>query len=604
MAHQKRGKPPSTETRGERIRASFAQRQYEGTLYYRADTDGAALLMQGYEKQTVFVHNHPDDHVEGEQQTYLRVAEIVLGKSLVPLSAREIVERGIEQGLFGDHVMGQTPQKSMQARLSMDILNRANASRFVRTARGRFTLRASIDLTATSTDVADAEIPTEYVAERRVLRTPKEEVLCVPESAFREVLTFQGIDTDATPILDRFLNAKSTAYVGRAEAETRNDAKQFVTYVLVQCGQRLLFFKRSYLSRAAEFLRGSKCIGFGGHVSAADLDILSRSDYGLSSCARRELAEELYLPDSILRKQTQKSTTDIDRPNKATISLFQSVPLERLGVLNDDSSEVGRRHVAIVYRAWLSDWNAVRKLQKGDSSIKGVGWIDLSKDTVDIADFEYWSQLCLRRFYPSTLVAKARFEILNNSRLASDRAVVVAGRIGSGKSETAGYLSHRLQCPLIKTGELIRDLMSSPAMTEIGREEFQARAYRFISAPDGTQKLAAAIVQQIAAHEGQRVIVDGIRNLDTYERIQKTCADGVGLLFVQTPPDVAFDMYRAREARGTLTYSYREFLRVYDAPVEAEIPSLGRLANAYIYNSFGMEAFRRTLDELVLKLAS
>jgi hypothetical protein len=51
--------------------------------------------------------------------------------------------------------------------------------------------------------------------------------------------------------------------------------KQFVTYVLVQCGQRLLFFRRSYLSRAAEFLRGSKCIGFGGHVSAADADILS-----------------------------------------------------------------------------------------------------------------------------------------------------------------------------------------------------------------------------------------------------------------------------------------------------------------------------------------
>jgi predicted NUDIX family phosphoesterase len=316
-------------------------------------TGGAAVLMRGYEKQTVSVHDHHDDRVEGEQQTYLRVAEIVLGKSLVPLSAREIVDRGIEQGLFGDHVMGETPQKSMQARLSMDILNRAGTSSFVRTARGRFALRSSIDLKATSPDRSEAASSTEYVAERRVLRTPKEEVLCIPEPAFREVLTFQGIDTDATPILDRFLNTNSTAYVGRAEAETRNDAKQFVTYVLVQCGQRLLFFKRSYLSRAAEFLRGSKCIGFGGHVSAADLDILSRSDFGLSSCARRELAEELYLPDAPLRKRAQKSTTEIDHPNKATINLFQSVPLERLGVLNDDSSEVGRRHVAIVYRAWL-----------------------------------------------------------------------------------------------------------------------------------------------------------------------------------------------------------------------------------------------------------
>jgi predicted NUDIX family phosphoesterase len=134
----------------------------------------------------------------------------------------------------------------------------------------------------------------------------------------------------------------------------RNDAKQFVTYVLVQCGQRLLFFKRSYLSRAAEFLRGSKCIGFGGHVSAADLDILSRGDYGLAACARRELAEELHLPDTPNSKRVPASTATIDYRNKATVNLFESASLERLGILNDDSSEVGRRHVAVVYRAWLS----------------------------------------------------------------------------------------------------------------------------------------------------------------------------------------------------------------------------------------------------------
>src|SRR5258708_8135566 len=114
---------------------------------------GAAPAMQSYEKQTVPVHNYHDDHVEGDQQTYLRVAEIVLGKSLVPLSAREIVDRGIEQGLFGDHVMSRTPQKSMQARLSMDILNMAGESRFLRTARGRFALRGSIDSSTYSSEV-------------------------------------------------------------------------------------------------------------------------------------------------------------------------------------------------------------------------------------------------------------------------------------------------------------------------------------------------------------------------------------------------------------------------------------------------------------------
>jgi predicted NUDIX family phosphoesterase len=567
-------------------------------LSAKNDSKSSSVLKRGYEKQTVSSQDHAE-HGDGEGQTYLRVAEIVLAKALTPLKAREIVDRGIEQGLFGDHVMSRTPEKSMQARLSIDILARAQSSRFARTSKGLFTLRSN--LTENQGDDVDGnEGPVEYLAERRILRTPKEEVLCVGEEGFRDVLTFQGVDTDSAEVLRRLLRPKHLEYVARSEAESRDDAKQFITYVLVQCEQRLLFFKRSYLSRAAEFLRGSKCIGFGGHVSAADKDILSHADHGLSWCARRELSEELRIPDRARASKKLERSRDSDQ---LTLRLFQNVPLERLAVLNDDSSEVGRRHVAVVYRAWLSDWDQVRRLQKGDSSIKGLGWIDLSKDTVDIAEFEYWSQLCLRKFYPSTLVARAKFEVLNHSRLLSDRIIAVSGRIGSGKSETATYLSERLGIPLIKTGTLLGSLMGSPSISVIGRSAFQARALSFIQSADGPERLAAAILEQANKLGGSRCVVDGIRNLATYERLKGKAQGSVALLFVQTPPDLAFDMYRAREAEATLTFSYREFLAIYDAPVEAEIPSLGRNASAYIYNSFGLEAFRRTLDSVVETVA-
>jgi hypothetical protein len=48
-------------------------------------------------------------------------------------------------------------------------------------------------------------------------------------------------------------------------------------------------------------------------------------------------------------------------------------------------------------------------------------------------------------------------------------------------------------------------------------------------------------MEQIDAHRGQRVIVDGIRNLNTYEQLETFCTDGVGLLFVQ-PPLLGFDI--------------------------------------------------------------
>jgi predicted NUDIX family phosphoesterase len=541
------------------------------------------------------LQNGPDDHVEGEQ-TYLRVAEIVLADALQPLKAREIVDRGIERGLFGDHGPNRTPEKSMQARLSTDILTKAAFSKFTRTARGRFTLRSRLD--GTRGDTA----PPEYVAERRVLRTPKEEVLCASEAAFRDVLTFQGIDTDVAPILQRVLDEKSITYVSRSEAEVRNDAKQFITYVFVQCDQRVLFFRRSYLSRAAEFLRGSKCIGFGGHVSAADADILSLDDRGLEACARRELTEELHFPtvapdDS--RSRAPLDTAALPRiPNRETIRLFRNVPLERLGILNDDSSEVGRRHVAIVYRAWLQDWPLIQRLQKGDSSIKGLGWIDLSKDKVDVSDFEYWSQLCLRKFYPSTVTEKSRIKMLKKASLLTDRVIVVAGRIGSGKSETARYLSDKLGWPLIRSGVLLQEIMGTPPMSEIGRSEFQKKAFDFIREGDGPERLSAAIEAKVKEVGGGRCIIDGLRQLSTYENLSTRFGGHVGLIFVQTPPDVAYDMYRSREVQGALTFSYREFIEIYDAPVESEITSLGRKAQIYIYNSFGIEAFRRTLDEV------
>src|SRR6266851_7431751 len=551
--------------------------------------------------QTYTLHNQPDEPSEGEHQTYLRVAEIVLASALSPLKAREIVDRGIERGLFGVYVLSRTPEKSMHARLSMDILNRASQSKFLRTERGRFDLRAKLSHATNATGG-------EYVAEKRVLTTPKEEVLCTSQDAFGEVLTFQGIDTDATPVLDRLLRDDSVEYVSRSEAEVRNDAKQFVTYVLVQCGQRLLFFKRSYLSRAAEFLRGSKCVGFGGHVSQADFDILSLDDQGISACARRELMEELYLPNAEVESaQTPEpgmgSTTNARIPNRATVRLFQRAPLERLGILNDDSSEVGRRHVAVVYRVWLPDWQSARHLEKGDSSIKGLGWIDLSKDKLDIADFEYWSQLCLRKFYPSTVIARSGIRFINKGKVPSDRVIVVAGRIGSGKSETANYLSQKLGWPLIKSSTLLQKLMGTPPMSEIGRHDFQTKAFEFIRSDGGPERLAASIYARVNEVGTNRCIVDGIRNLSTYENLSARFGGDVGLIFVQTPPDVAYEMYRAREVQGALAFSYREFLEVYDAPVESEIPSLGRRAQVYIYNSFGMEPFRRTLDTVAARLS-
>ena len=464
----------------------------------------------------------------------------------------------------------------------------------MRVARGRFVLRA------VPKEFDDEMSPSydrggrlsEYIAEPRKLRMPSEEVLCIPEEKFRDILTFQGIDGDYGDIIPRL--SSSTFYVDRAIAEDRNNAKQFITYVIVQCGHRLLSFRRSYLSRAAEFLRGAKCIGFGGHVSAADNDIFSNRDGGLETCARRELSEELALGTM---------SAGNARVSYAGASLFRDAPLECLGVLNDDSSEVGRRHLAVVYRLWLNDWSVAELLEKGESSLKTLTWIDLTRSSIDITEYEYWSQLCLRRYYPSNVISRPVIRHLNFRVTKRARTLVMAGRIGSGKSETSRFLAQRLGAEVISSGTALQHLMGAPSIQEIGREEFQSRAEQFIRASDGPERLASALHAQISNAQSSRVVVDGIRQPETYDALAAKLSEQPALLYVHTPPDIAYEMYRVRESASSLDFTYRDFLRVFDAPVEADLTTLGRSAQTYIYNFLGIDALRRSLDKLVTELS-
>ena len=266
----------------------------------------------------------------------------------------------------------------------------------------------------------------------------------------------------------------------------------------------------------------------------------------------------------------------------AAASMFRDAPLECLGVLNDDSSEVGRRHVAIVYRLWMNDWSMAQKLEKGESTLRALAWLDLTDPNIDLTEYEYWSQLCLRRYYSASIVSQPVIRHLNLKSTRRARILVVAGRIGSGKSETSRFLGQHLNVDVINSGVALQHLMQTPPIQEIGREEFQKRAERFIRQTTGPQRLASALGRLVAEASSSRVIIDGIRQPETFMALGDQGFDRPALMYVHTPPDAAYEMYRLRETASSLDVTYRDFLRVFDAPVEADLPTLGRSAQTYI----------------------
>lgn len=76
--------------------------------------------------------------------SYLDIAQLILREERRPLSARSILRLAYQQGHMATHLFGKTQHKTLQARLSEDILHRRERSSFFRTEPGKFFLREFI----------------------------------------------------------------------------------------------------------------------------------------------------------------------------------------------------------------------------------------------------------------------------------------------------------------------------------------------------------------------------------------------------------------------------------------------------------------------------
>jgi len=238
---------------------------------------------------------------------YLWAAQRILAKHRRPMRVREILELAYEDGFFADNIQGATPHKTMHARLSTDIVENGEQSNFIRTGRGVFFLKSLLSRDPSSDSISqemsELGLPlalAPYHARRREPPPPREKVLVIPRRLFAQYCRFQGIRQDNGKLLGKILLRDTCKYLPRLVAEETNDYKQVVTYVIIRNKNALLTFRRGVYSRVASFLRGSRCIGFGGHVVEDDFSMFSLSDMGVSASALRELYEEI----------------DVDEPNR------------------------------------------------------------------------------------------------------------------------------------------------------------------------------------------------------------------------------------------------------------------------------------------------
>jgi predicted NUDIX family phosphoesterase len=503
---------------------------------------------------------------------FLRVAEILFQKYREPMSAKELVHAAIEEQLFSDKLSGQTPHQTMKAKLSVDIRRKGVQSIFVRTRPGRFFLRSLLE------DPSKA-----YTAKPLRAGPVSETVLAFPSKWLDENGRFQGITQSWKRMLSKLLKSSVCTYIGRMEAEQSEAYKQILTYVMVTRNSQILAFKRGTFNRVEDYLRGSACIGFGGHVSELDRTLYNLgTDKGIMDNAKRELFEELDLPTA----------------DRACIGA--NTRLEIAGLLNDDSSPTGRKHFAVIFRYRATEDTRWDSPERGEKSVTQLRWLSLRGIGEELRNFEYWSQLCLTEFYPSAVRGQPSYRIRRRSPLRPPHLLCVVGTLGSGKSVATDVLKKDFKYREINSGRIVAEILGIPPVPESPRDVFQRKAWDFIRQPTGPARLAQGIWKHVLAGSSDRVLIDGIRHRATLDELRKLAGrTSVGLLYVHTPPNVAYRFYRRRSGKSL---SIHEFLSLSDSPVEAEVRGMIGVADAVLYNWTGRPMYRDAIRKLIRDL--
>jgi len=180
-----------------------------------------------------------------------------------------------------------------------------------------------------------------------------ERVLVLPRAVLMDDPGWHGVLTDGLDAFEDLVD-RHGRYVARPSAEVDRSLKQVIPYLVLRDGERTFLMRRTRAGGDAR-LHDRYSIGIGGHVNPGD--------DGLPGGLRREWAEEIVAD---------------------FVPHFQLV-----GLLNDDSTEVGSVHVGAVYVAEAAGRPvAIRETDKLDGAFATPGEVAAVVDLM-----ESWSAL-------------------------------------------------------------------------------------------------------------------------------------------------------------------------------------------------------------------
>lgn len=154
---------------------------------------------------------------------------------------------------------------------------------------------------------------------------------------------------------------KNAEFKKRVEVESDPAYKQIIPYVILVHHSEVFSYCRGKLLNEARLL-GNYSIGIGGHISISDLNLFNMP---YEVAMQREVYEEVDI-----------SSTYADRI---------------VGLINDDTNDVGKVHLGIVHALTLQE----RQVKAKEKSINEAQFLSIKQLAQDVDRYENWSRICI-----------------------------------------------------------------------------------------------------------------------------------------------------------------------------------------------------------------
>lgn len=200
---------------------------------------------------------------------------------------------------------------------------------------------------------------------RSMLKTSiMEHVLVITRTLLDQIGSFQGFQPEAERYLHAMLAPGANHFMERPAAEIDPSHKQLIPYVIFHHEGRFLSYTRGG-SSGEKRLVSKRSIGIGGHINPVDVAQDSLGETMYYNGVEREMAEELVISGGHSQRV--------------------------IGLINDDSTEVGSVHLGVVHLFELTS----NDVKSNEDAIQDLRFQTLEELHSTRDQLETWSHICL-----------------------------------------------------------------------------------------------------------------------------------------------------------------------------------------------------------------